>query len=329
MQDLNQRASQSLLEQGFITDEQFTEITSYRSRAIFSLNAELKMFLYLSVILFTTGIGLLVYDNIDTIGHSIIIGLVFTVMIVCYYFSFKKAPQFSKTKTEFKSPVMEYIVLTANLLTCIFIGYLQFQYTAFGTHYGLATIIPTVIGLFSAFYFDNKNVLSLAITGLAAYIGLTVTPQSLIQNDFYTTDALSYAAIGLGTALLVWNYYCNKINLKTHFSFTYLTFAQHLIGISCLNNLIDQEAYWLFFPLLALVTYYFYHLSYKLKSISIFIFTLIYGFIGFNVCFFALVDQIDLEDFWSFLLVFSPIYSIGMIYLFIQMVKKFNTEIKK
>ncbi|WP_366183719.1 DUF2157 domain-containing protein [Flavobacterium ovatum] len=329
MQEVNQRASKSLLDSGFITQEQLTEITAYRKRNIFSLNAELKLFLYLSVIAFTTGIGMLIYDNIDTIGHTIIIGLVFILMLVCYYFSFKKAPPFKKKQTEFESPVMEYIVLTANLLTCIFIGYLQVQYNTFGTHYGLVTIIPTVIGLLSAFYFDNKNVLSLSITGLAAYIGLTVNPQSLLQNEIYNTDSLSYAAIGIGIALLAWNFYCNKANFKTHFSFIYLTFAQHLIGISCINNLIDQEMSFLFFIILAATTYYYYILSYQLKSISLFVFMIIYGFIGFNIFFFTLMDQINFADFFSFLMVFSPFYSFGMVYLFIQMVRKFNTEIKK
>ncbi|AWG21995.1 DUF2157 domain-containing protein [Flavobacterium faecale] len=329
MQDIDQKASSSLFEQGFINEEQLNEIKSYRARNIFSLNAELKLFLYFSVTLFTTGIGLLIYDYIDTIGHSVLLGLVLILMFVCYYFSFKKAPKFEKTKTEFESPVMEYIVLTANLLTCIFIGYLQVQYTAFGTHYGLVTIIPTVIGLFSAFYFDNKNVLSLSITGLAAYIGLTVTPQSILQNEIYTTTALSFAALALGAVLLAWNFYCKKANFKTHFSFIYLTFAQHLIGISCLNNLIYQENYLLFIPVLAAVTYYFYHLSYTLKSISLFIFTLIYGFVGFNICFFTIIDKIDLDEFWEFLLVLSPLYTIGMLWLFVQMIKNFNTEIKK
>lgn len=329
MQEINQKASQTLFEKGFVTDEQLSKISNYRSLNIFSLNAELKLFLYAAVLLFTSGIGLLIYDNIDTIGHSIIIGLVFILMLVCYYFSFKKAPAFQKTKTEFESPVMDYIVLTANLLTCIFIGYLQVQYTAFGTHYGLVTIIPTTIGLLSAFYFDNKNVLSLAITGLAAYIGLTVNPQSLLQNEFYSTDALSYAAIGMGISLLAWHYYCRKTDFKTHFSFIYLTFAQHLIGISCINNLIESEFYFLFFIILALTTYYFYLFSYQLKSISIFVFTLLYAFIGFNICFFKIVELIDFNDFFSFLFMFSPFYSLGMIYLFIQMIKKFNTEIKK
>ncbi|HJS01754.1 MAG TPA: DUF2157 domain-containing protein [Flavobacterium sp.] len=329
MKQMNERATQALFDRELITKEQYSEISNYRSLNIFSLNIELKLFLYLSVVLFTSGIGILIYENIDTIGHSILIGLVLIVTVICYYFSFKKAPQFQKTQTEFESPVMEYVVLTANLLTCIFIGYLQLQYNTFGTNYDLATIIPTVIGLFSAYYFDNKNVLSLAITGLAAYIGLTVTPQSLLQNDFYNTASLSYAAIGLGTVLIAWNYYCSKINLKTHFSFIILTFALHLIGISCINNIIDHPYYFLFLIVLAAAAYYFYQCSYQLKAVSIFAFTVFYGFIGLNICIAKIIDAIQLHDFFEFFIILSPFYSIGSIILFIQMIKKFNAEIKK
>ncbi len=329
MKKMNERATQTLFEKQLITEEQYHQILAYRNLNIFSLNAELKIFLYLSVLLFTSGIGILVYQYIDTIGHSIIISLVLIVTLICYYFSFKKAPPFQKTETHFESPVMEYIVLTSNLLTCIFIGYLQLQYNTFGTHYGLATIIPTTIGLLSGYYFDNKNVLSLAITGLAAYIGLTVTPQSLLQNNFYDTDSLSYAAIGLGIVLIFWNFYCSKINFKTHFALIFLTFALHLISISCLNNLTDSKYYLLFSLILAASSYYFYRCSYLLKSISLFVFTVLYAFIGLNITLFNSFEAIHLFAFFESLLFFSPFYVIGMIFLFIQIIKKFNAAIRK
>ena len=329
MENIHQRATQTLFEKQLITEEQHEQIVSYRSLNIFSLNAELKIFLYLSVLLFTSGIGILIYQNIDTIGHSIIISLISIVTVVCYYFSFKRAPAFNKSQTYFESPVMEYIVLTANLLTCILIGYLQIQYNTFGTHYGLATIIPTTIGLFSGYYFDNKNVLSIAITGLAAYIGLTVSPQSLLQNEIYNTDSLSYAAIGLGVVLILWNYYSSIIKLKTHFALIFLTFALHLISISCINNIIDSDYYLVFSVILGLSTYFFYISSYKIRSISLFIFAVLYGFIGLNITLFKIIDYMNLTDIFEFILVLSPFYFIGAIILFIMMIKKFNSEIKK
>ncbi|SHG32609.1 Predicted membrane protein [Flavobacterium segetis] len=329
MEKIHQKSTQTLFDKQFISKEQHEQIITYRSLNIFSLNAELKIFLYLSVLLFTSGIAVLIYQNIDTIGHSIVISLISIITFVCYYFSFKKAPLFQKSQTHFESPIMEYIVLAANLLTCILIGYLQLQYNTFGTNYGLATIIPTSIGLFCGYYFDNKNVLSLAITGLAAYIGLTVSPQSLLQNEFYNTDFLSYAAIGLGAILILWNYYCSKIKLKSHFALVFLTFALHLISISCLNNIIDSTYFLLFSAILGITTNYFYHFSYKLKSISLFIFSVLYAFVGLNISLFKIVDYFDIGDMLEFILVLSPFYSIGAIILFIKMIKNFNSEIKK
>ena len=329
MEQMNEKATQTLFDKGLISKEQFDQIADYRKLNIFSLNAELKIFLYVSVILFTTGIGILIYQNIDTIGHSIIISLIAIVTIISYYFSFKKAPAFKKIQTHFESPVMEYIVLTANLLTCILIGYLQIQYNTFGTHYGLATIIPTTIGLFSGYYFDNKNVLSLAITGLAAYIGLTVSPQALLQNEVYNTDSLSYAAIGLGILLIAWNYYSSKNNLKTHFALILLTFALHLIGISFINNIVDSNYFFIFSIALGISTYYFYTISYKIKSVSLFVFAILYGFIGLNVTFLKIIESLKITDFFDFIIVLAPFYVIGAIVLFIMMIKKFNSEIKK
>jgi hypothetical protein len=82
-----------------------------------------------------------------------------------------------------------------------FVGYLQFQYAVFGTQYGL-TIFPTAIAFFCAYYFDNKSVLSIATTGLAAYIGLSVSPQTLLHNDFYENNTLSYL-ISLSILLVI------------------------------------------------------------------------------------------------------------------------------
>ncbi|HJY11465.1 MAG TPA: hypothetical protein VJ304_01680, partial [Flavobacterium sp.] len=75
MNKFDDQATKSLLDKNLITENQYKEITTYRSLNIFSLNAELKLFLYLSVLLFTSGIGILIYENIDSIGHIAILSI--------------------------------------------------------------------------------------------------------------------------------------------------------------------------------------------------------------------------------------------------------------
>jgi hypothetical protein len=328
MTGFEKQTTQKLFEKKFITEEQFNQIKDYRSLGIFSLNAELKMFLYLSVLLFTSGIGILIYENIDTIGHVAILSLLLIVTVVCFYFCFKNSVGFRKSETTFESPVLEYLVLLANILTCIFIGYLQFQYKPFGTHYGLATLVPTIVSFICAYYFDNKSVLTIAITGLAAYVGLSVTPQDVFNNDLYLNQSLSFSAIMLGVLLILWAFYSDKIALKTHFKLIYLTFALHIISIASITNMVNEYyGFWLLFSaILAGSCYYFYKASYELKAISLYVFMILYAYIGINIFLFRIFENIDFQDIWMLFVLAIPAYFIGSIVLFIKLIKNFNKE---
>lgn len=327
MRTIEENATATLFEKDLIKEEQMEQIIAHRSLKIFSLHNELRLLLYISVLSFTTGIGMLIYKNIESIGHIAILSLILIITAICFYFSFKNAKGFKKTQTAFEKPVLDYVILTAVLLTCIFIGYLQYQYTAFGTQYGLATLIPTTIAFFSAYYFDNKSTLSIAITGLAAYVGLTVSPETLVNNNFYESNTLSYTAILLGVVLAVWTTYSSKIDLKKHFNLIYLTFSLHLISISCINNLF--ESHWgVFAVLLTASSYYFYKSSYHNKSVSLFASTILYSYIGANILIFKILELIKIEDLLLPFFFMVPLYFICSIVLFIRLIKKFNTYSK-
>ncbi|PAM95005.1 DUF2157 domain-containing protein [Flavobacterium sp. IR1] len=330
MAKLDDQATQDLFDKNLITENQYQEIKAYRSLDIFSLNAELKLFLYFSALLFTSGIGILIYDNIDSFGHIVLLSVLIILIGGCFYYCFKNSKGFQKTETVFESPFLEYIVLIANILTCIFIGYLQFQYEAFGTHYGLATLIPTIVSFSCAYYFDNKSVLTIAVTGLAAYIGLSVTPQDIFNssNDFYNNQTLTYSAIALGILLIAWTIYSSRINLKTHFTLVYLTFALHLISVAAISNLFTDDLMWLLFTVvLGISSFYFYKVSHEQKAISLYIFMIIYAYIGFNVFVIRLFEYIYIPDIWALTIIFMPFYLIGSIVMFIKLIKKFNKEI--
>ena len=75
----------ALLEKGFMTNKQLDAIEEYQNLGIFSLHTELRLLLYLSVLLFTSGIGILIYQNIDSIGHDAIIICLFLLITVSLY----------------------------------------------------------------------------------------------------------------------------------------------------------------------------------------------------------------------------------------------------
>lgn len=325
MEAEKEQAAERLFGEHFISEKEFAEVKAYRALGIFSLHNELQLLLYSAVLLFTSGAGIVIYKNIDTIGHTVILALLMAVCGGCYYFCFKKSNGFSRGATDFEHPVYNYLVLLATILSCIFIGYLQFQYAPFGKSIEIPTLISALIAFATAYYFDNRSALSIGITGLAAAIGITVTPQALLENDFFDHPSLFYYGVALGFLLAGWSEYSERTNLKKHFAVIYNSFAQHLVGICCLTGMTGD--YWLrYLLLLAVGCYWFYRKSYALHSTAIFVFVWVYAYIGFNVLIFRILNFIDAYQFYEVITIVSPVYVIGSIFLFIKSIKRFNRE---
>jgi hypothetical protein len=114
-----------------INKEQMDQIAAYRDLNVFFIAHGAQTFLIPVRFIVYFGIGILIYENIDSISHIAILTLLLVVTVICFYFSFKMHPDF-KSSNQFENPLFDYLILR-NVLSCIFIGYLQFQYTTFGT----------------------------------------------------------------------------------------------------------------------------------------------------------------------------------------------------
>lgn len=319
------RNIQKLFEKQLLSKEQESSVRDYFSLGIFSLRNELLFLLYFSVLLFTSGVGVLIYENIDTIGHTLILLIMFVLIAVCFFISFKKSNGFSKEDIDFDNPVFNYLVLLAVILSCSFMGYIQFQYLIFGDYYEISVLISALIAIASAYYFNNKSALSIGITALATSIGISVTPKSLLRNEVYWNENLSYYGLILGVLIVFWAIYSKKNHLKRHFDFVLLTFALHLVGMCCISGLYHD--YWILFVLLlAGAAYYFYAMSFELRAISIYIFTILYAFIGFNIFMARTLDELNLFDDFETIIVLLPVYFIASIVLFIRAIKNFNKK---
>ena len=314
---------QKLHQKEFLNDKDLEEIALYQKKGIFSLRSELLLMIYFSVILFTSGIGVIVYNNIDSIGHLAILSANFILMLVCFYFSFKKAKGYSNDEVLFENPLYDYLVLTGSLLACIFLGYINFQYQIFDESYAYVSLISALLCFFVAYYFDNRIVLSIAITSLAAFIGISITPKSLFQNEVYSDLYLTYSGLVLGIGLLVWMEHTLKTKIKAHFHFVYATFALHLLGVCIMAGLLSDH--WLvFIPILIGFVYYFYKFSHRVLATSIFAFMLLYGYFGVNIVGGRIISFIHFEFIYQFLTMLAPFYVIASIYFFIRLVKQFN-----
>lgn len=318
MAELNQ-----VYKEGHIDANQFARIRAAEAEQLFSIHWELRTILYLGILLLSSGIGILVYINIDTIGHQAILAAIAAACAGCFYFAFKHKLPYQNEKIVHTSPFFDYVVLLGCLLFALFVGYFQYQYSPFGEHYGILVFIPTVLSFFMAYRFDHKGVLSIGITGLAGTFGLSVSPRQLIEQNDFSDLSVVFTAFSLGILLGVWAWYSDLKNIKRHFSFTYHNFTLNIMCIAALAALFDQDLKLISLLALAGICIYFIRYAFEQKSYLFFLLSILYGYIGLTYFAFYLLSMIDNISEGTFLLgmLYVIASAIGVIFLFLNLKK--------
>lgn len=291
-----------LFEKKLITVEQFVHLDSINSKRIFSVFYELRTIMYLGVMLFTTGMGILIYKNIGELGHLIAIGGLFVLTALCFSYAFKKAAAYSHQKVETPVPFFDYIVLLGCLLFISVLGYLQFQFNLFDDGLGLTTLVTAIFFFYVAYRFDHIGVLSLAITALASFWSISVTPQKWYSGDFFTVDNLQHIAIIFGLLLAGAAVVLDKKNIKTHFTFTYINLASLIFFGGALAGIFSGALYVIYLLVLGtgcVLAVWFAHWK---KSFLFLLYAFICGYIGIT----HLLSHVDMDAvLWFFYMIGS------------------------
>jgi len=280
---MNTNLFEQLHKEGLISESSFEKIKEAEAKQLFSIHWEIKVLLYLGVLLLSGGLGILIYKNIDTIGHQAILSFIALICATAFFYCIKRKRPFSTTKVESPTIYFDYVLLLGCITFISFIAYLQFQYNMFGTRYGLATFFPMLVLFFSAYFFDHLGVLSLAITNLAAWIGITVTPSQLLRVNDFNSSTIIYSGLFLGALLIVLAFVSKQKNWKQHFEFTYANFGTHVLFVSCLSAMFHfEKMYMLWFLLLAALATFFYIKSMQRSSFYFLVVTTLYSYIGIS-----------------------------------------------
>jgi hypothetical protein len=251
---MNHELFKKLHQEGLVGEESFEKISQEAKFPLRSIFWEINTLLGIGVLALSTGLGILVYKNIDTIGHQAILALIAGISIACFAYCGRKNPPFSSSKVADQGKAYDYILLLGTLTMLTFVAYLQFQYQVFGSRYGLATFVPMVALFFIAYYFDHLAVLNLAILNLGIWMGVSITPKQLLLASNYNSSTIIFTYLGLGLLLLFLAFVTGYYKFKPHFKFSYQHYGLHLSFISLLAAYAQfYDLYTSFLWLLALI----------------------------------------------------------------------------
>ena len=287
--DLNE-----LVNKGLLQKEQGEIIKDILTKRVISVYYELRLALYVGVLLFTTGIGILIYNNIGELGHLITIITLGVLTLSCFGYSFYKAVPYSNSKTLVPIPYYDYVVLMGCLLFISDLGYIQFQYNLFYENLEWVTLSTAIVFFILAYRFDHLGVLSLGITALASFFGITVSPQHWYSSDFFSNTNLHNTGLVFGTVLTLLVLALDKKKIKEHFTFTYINFTSVIFLTSALAGIfINTDSYFGYLLDLYVGCVFAIYFANSRKSFLFLLYAFVFGYIGTT---FFLVDTILKES---------------------------------
>ncbi len=294
----------------------------------FSIFWEVRTLLYLGVVSLSSGIGILIYKNIDTIGHQTLLGLIAVLTAACFGYCAKRAQPFTSGQGAKESSWADYVLLLGVLLFGIFTGYVQAQYAIFGKHYGLALGIPGAFYLFLAYRFDHRGVLQLGLSGLCAAVGVVVTPLSAVDGNLFDHRTPVYAGLAMGALYAAAGMLSEKSDFKKHFGFSYINFAMHLSMIASLTGMMTADGWEesIFFLLLAAFAAGLWRHAQRRRSPYFLLCAVLYGYVGFTYMCMHHLFRYSTSGMVSLVFLYFILSCAGTIYFFLNMKTYLGSE---
>lgn len=164
----------------------------------------------------------------------------------------------------------------------------------------------------------------MAITNLAAWMGVAITPLNIFNANNFADAEIIFAGLLLGVALNALAWGSKNKNIKAHFCFTYTNFGMNILFIACLAGMFHFDNLYLLWLLpLAGTVFYFYKRSLATSSFYFMLMLTLYGYIGISyVIIRFLADEVhDMGAIYLGLMYFIA-SGVGMVVFLIKMNKK-------
>jgi hypothetical protein len=229
-------------EQGKISQEQHAVLAGRSRGKPLSLFLELNILLYAGVLAFVAGLGWTVSTWSHQLGDIVVLTILSTILATSFWYCFSRAPAWSPAEAPTPSPIFDYVLYLGSLIWSLELGYIESRFHVLSGQWDLYLLATTVLFFFLAYRFDNRFVLSLGLSSLAGWFGLTISHWPAHQDATYRQYALLYCLlVGVAGALL------KRRGLKAHFFGTYLNIVANVLFWALLSGVFEQQDYGLWF----------------------------------------------------------------------------------
>jgi hypothetical protein len=257
-----------------ITPEQHASLSSLARQDRISLYVEIHALLYVGVVATVAGCVWTFRDSLAALGHGAILSLFAALIGASFYYCFTRGGPYANDEVESPTVLLDYVLYFGCLMVAGMLAYLEVQMRVFRgweTHLLLASIAFAVL----AYRFDNRFVLSLALSTLAAYLGLT-----LDLFDAIRTHRLRVYAMGYGVIVAAAGFALYRQGIKRHFLDVFLHVGANAFLLAALSGVPDPSARLLYLALLLPLAAALIYLGVRFERFAFVAYGTLYGYAG-------------------------------------------------
>jgi hypothetical protein len=183
---------------------------------------ELRLALYAAVAAVTTGVGIVLKQNLDRIGPLTLIAGLGIVAAACYAAAIR-----TRRRGEARSIGGDYVLLLGALVASADLGYAESQFHWLDAHWSWHLLILALLHAATAYAFGSRLVLSVALTSLAAWFGVDARVETALHggSSFRQsgTEALVCSAVIVG-----WRAVHRRLGARADFEEVFEHFAANV-----------------------------------------------------------------------------------------------------
>jgi Predicted membrane protein (DUF2157) len=301
--------------QGKISPEQHARLTGLIREEPFSLFLELNVLLYAGVLAFVAGLGWTVSTWSQQLGDVLILTLLSTILSASFWYCSSRAPAWSPAETDSPSPIFDYVLYLGSLVWSLELAYIENRFHVLSGKWDLYLLVTAALFFFLAYRFDNRLVLSLALSALAGWFGLSITHWSNNPDAVYRQYALLYCLlVGVGGAIL------HRGGLKPHFFGTYLNIVANVLFWAVLSGVFDSPDYGLWFLVLLVACGASLAWGLTRRQFAFVAYAAVYGYVGVS----SLLLR-SITDFTAVLFYFV-VSGVAMLVVLVQIGRRFGRQ---
>ena len=210
---------------GLISAEQAATLTAIVRKDRFSIFLELNAALYLGVLAIAAGLGWTVHDHFENAGDALVIIALGAIFGGALFYCFTR---------DVGSFAFDYVLYLGCLTFGVLVGYIEFRFHLLKAGWDGWLLASAILYFALAYRFDNRFVLSLALSTLAGWFGVRLSAWRVLDASIRNL-MLAYGVLvaAVGAAL-------HRARIKPHFLDAYL----HVSVNAILAALVSGTMFW-------------------------------------------------------------------------------------